>query len=283
MILALFWMSTATAAPLPIPLAAIGSNRPFTLHSHDYSLNGGGAFQGSIATDEAWLWCVDIDHSATWNSYLANITLLDNTWAGGANSEVQKGDASTAFTLASLSGTIAGLPFAFSPTNEQRYQAAAYLISQMTYYATGGASADFAHDQPFQNSAWALLDAGSANLNMSPAEAALALAALKAVIVDQPTFGYGQWAVVSGATPIGGTLLNVSTPAYQTFLTPVQGIPEPASFAMLAGGLCALALLSKAPRPRSGPRPRHLSQPRCRVRGFAATPAASPSSTPAAQ
>lgn len=235
-------VGTATAAPLILPQSAVGVNKTVDISSNIYNLNSGGVFTGTIAGNGVWLWCVDIDNATSYDPYTANVTMLDNTWASGQNSKVNKGTSATTFSQNIF--TAAGIG-TYTPNNEQRYQAAAYMISQMTYFTSGGTTSNTSVDQGYQNAIWKLLDAGGSNISLTAAQNGFLVTALKAVMTTTPTYGFGSWAVVSGPASSTGVL---SGSQYQTFLVQVQpgnGIPEPGTYALMGAGLLGLAMFRR--------------------------------------
>jgi hypothetical protein len=234
---------TSSATPLILPQTAVGVNKTVDLSTHVYNLNGGGVFQGTVAGNQAWMWCIDVDNFTNYDPYTANVTLLDDTWASGQNSLVNKGTASTSFANTSFTDGILGT---FTPTNEQRYQAAAYLISQTAFFTSGGSNTSQAvGDQHYQNAAWRLLDSGSNNLPFDMTENGYIVAALKQVMTTTPTYGFGAWAVISGPASPSGTL---GAQQYQTFIAQVQPIPEPGTYALMGAGLVGLAMFRRRRR-----------------------------------
>lgn len=232
----LIWSATAATAASLIPDSVIGIDQTvFVGSSGRISIVGGGLFSGTVEGYAASLWCVDPDNGVTLPlTYQGNVTLL-SAWAGGVNPLVQKGTAT---------GSAWVYPGAPVLTPLQRYQAAAYLITQTQAYQAG---VDVSSDDPIQLALWSLLDLGPGD---SVAETPQALAyrgGAISFIQSNPTFGFGSWAVISGRVDTSGAMTGSRV---QTFLAQVAppnppSVPEPSTYAMLGGGLAALAFLSR--------------------------------------
>jgi hypothetical protein len=220
---------TASAATM-LPLNAVGINEKIVVtNTGRIPVINGGLFTGTIAGYAADFWCVDVENYIhPTQTYQGNVTLL-GAWPGGTNPQVQKGTATG-------NAWIYQGPPNLSPL--QRYQAAAYLITQMQAYQAG---IDTSSDDPYQLAIWSLLDlAPGDNVTETP-QALTYRANAIAYILSHPSFGFGSWAVVSGKVNSQGAL---QCDRVQTFLTPVAAqVPEPATYAMMGAGLLGLALI----------------------------------------
>lgn len=231
--LALSMVAMAT----PVPFSALGINK--TVEVTDFAFGGpisGGAFTAVVDGYLTTVWCVDIqnsidpgDPSAT---YTANVTALD-AWIGGINPEVRKGTVTGAANWGDGSDL----------TALQRYQAAAYLVQQFDS-SPNGPTTPSAANQAIQNAIWHLTYAnGVPSSHADPGPNAEYLAA-KAFLENpaNANFGFGNWAVISGVALPDGTLTSNGR---QTFLVQYipdrTDVPEPASLAMIGGGLILFA------------------------------------------
>lgn len=231
--------SAAAAAGAPLlPDSALGVARPVHITDDQRLLVlSGGRHNGTVAGYEAFFWCVDAEHFASPGlSYQANVTMLAN-WENGRNPLVQKGSLdSSGFYWSGL-----GL------TAQQRYQGAAYLVTQMRAWQTGVAQPA---DVYLQQAIWGLLDDAEFQSVWLGDEAVARMQAAAAYILANPEFGLGQWAVISGNVNPAGEFEGYQV---QTFLArlaapqlPPDGgaatvhNPEPATFVLLGAGLAAL-------------------------------------------
>lgn len=250
-LLALALGVAALAAPLtPLPQALTGLALNVSVTAHPYFVDGGGAFDAKVANNplftDAFLtqfWCVDnenfIHPGAADSKFLANITPLGN-WTNGLNSDVRKG------TLLTASWQNGG---ALTPL--QRYQAAAWLLSQTAFYQN--ASLPGANDVAIQHAIWALTDVK----NVAPDNSAWTNAFFTSAVAfilngANVDYGKGEWAVVSGVVNSRGL---VTSDSRQTFLVQLQKreiehnpTPEPATYAMMGLGLLAVAGLRRRKR-----------------------------------
>jgi hypothetical protein len=240
-VLAMIAISTIALAA-PIPLSAVGVNKPVSLKSTDrISLSGGGRFEGSLDGFDTQFWCVDEENHVTLPTvYRANVTLLGDWGPDGTNSMVAKGDYGV---VSNWNFSAAGF---VSPL--QRYQAAAYLLEQMS--GVNGV----ANDLDLQSAIWSLLDLNTA---IHPIDEILTSGAAfnkrtEAVdyIKSNAGFGFGAWAVVSGDL-IGGSASRLDCcDMRQTFLVQVEPVPEPGTYAMMGAGLIGLAFLARRKKVR---------------------------------
>jgi len=236
--------ASALAAPLtPLPQSYTGLALNVAVPTHTYNVGTGGAFAGVVAHDSLFtdafvsqFWCVDNENFVTPGpntKFLANITPLGN-WAGGTNADVRKG------TLPAASWQNGG---ALTPL--QRYQAAAWLLAQTTFYQ--GAALNAAADLPIQQAIWALTDVKNVSPNNSAWTNAFFNNAVSFITLGaNADYGKGQWAVVSGVVNNLGAVSD--SDRRQTFLVQLKQreieenpTPEPATYAMMGLGLLAVA------------------------------------------
>lgn len=231
-VLASFILSLTASAATMLPLDAVGLNKTIVVTNDGrIPVVNGGLFTGTIDGYSADLWCVDAENYVNpTQTFQGNVTLL-GAWSGGTNPEVQKGTATGSAWI--YPGTPNLNPL-------QRYQAAAYLITQMQAFQSG---ADVSSDDPYQLAIWSLLDLAPGD-NVSETSQALTYRAdAISYILSNPTFGFGSWAVVSGTVDAQGAL---ECEKVQTFLSPVASqVPEPATYALMGAGLLGLAMISR--------------------------------------
>lgn len=218
-----------TAAATPIPLSAVGINKTVNVYAHTYNTSGGGGFSAIVDGHYTTVWCVDNQNFISPGSgsaiYQANVILI-NAWPGGLNALVRKG--TTAFPNWSDGDDLTPL---------QRYQAAAYLVSQYSNFPNGPSGN--ANDALLQDAIWRMTHVGGG----APASNAKYTAAVN--FIDNPVnsaYGFSKWAVISGTVNSMGVLSGGDT--RQTFLVQVQ-TPEPGTYAMLGGGLVLIALIGR--------------------------------------
>ncbi|HEY3441419.1 MAG TPA: PEP-CTERM sorting domain-containing protein [Paludibaculum sp.] len=240
--------ASALAAPLtPLPQSYTGLALNVAVTGHPYNVGNGGAFDAAVAHDTGFtdafftqFWCVDNENSISPGAntkFLANVTPLGN-WAGGINADVRKG------TLPAASWENGG---ALTPL--QRYQAAAWLLSQTSFYL--GLSLPGANDVAIQQAIWALTDVKGVSPNNSAWTNAFFTNAVNFISLGaNVNYGKGEWAVVSGVVNSSGVVS--ATDRRQTFLVQLQQreiehnpVPEPATYAMMGLGLLAIAGLRR--------------------------------------
>ncbi|MBN9662182.1 MAG: PEP-CTERM sorting domain-containing protein [Acidobacteria bacterium] len=225
-------LSSASAAPLPP--SVLGTDKAVVIQNEDLQVLTGGGFGGTLAGINTYLWCVDWEDyiAGPPDAYKANVVALGD-WTPAQRAQVQKGN-NTNWAVD---------PPALSAL--QRYQVAAYLLSQMVTFQTltPQTGATLTADQNLQNSLWKILNLGAPSYpspmpsNLGPLNAAIAY------VQSHPTYGFGSFAVVSGISSDG----VLGRTKKQTFLVAIQpaSVPEPGTYALMGLGLGALALLRK--------------------------------------
>ncbi|GIU76045.1 MAG: hypothetical protein KatS3mg004_3132 [Bryobacteraceae bacterium] len=231
-----------TASPL-LPESALGVGKTVQITNDRLLLVlSGGRYNGLVDGIDADLWCVDVERFASkGNTYLANVVpLLD--WTPEQAALVRKGRLDNdGFYWSDLGlGAV------------ERYQAAAWLITQMDAYRYGTHVYDDLH---IQQAVWAILDEGWFMSIYITDEAHQWMRTAADFIREHPDYGLGQWAVVSGSVLPDGTFAGWQ---YQTFLTPLAAsapafnppgnerlpladAPEPGTFILAGAGLLVLA------------------------------------------
>ncbi len=215
----------------PLPQTAVGTDKNVLVSNEDLQVLAGGGLGGTLDGFSTYFWCVDYEHlTALDNPYTANVVALGN-WTAEEKNQVQKGN-NTNWGLASPDLSVL-----------QRYQVAAYLLSQMSTYQTLTPQTGSVRtaDENLQLSLWKVLNQGTPTAvspspyNMAPLDAAVSY------VQSNPTYGFGAWAVVSGISS-GGELTQT---ARQTFLVALAPVPEPAAYALIGLGLGAVAFIGR--------------------------------------
>jgi hypothetical protein len=288
--LLVFTAAAVSAATVPMPVSLLGEQtiNDFTVsYPIAYNQGDGGAFEanvggalGSTSGPLVTLWCVDSQEDITsGTSYTANIvTLADvetsstpvrysGVTSGAANINATDQNPGTwDYDISSGSPLVATGTYTDYSTALERYELAAFLITQYLPSSTNPGPSDNATDLAIQRAIWEImandnapeaaltsptgpddLALGSGDISSGvPAGYTNWIAYAEAQLSANPNLiNLNQWAVVSGR--YNGTTLNSNV---QTFL--VQLAPEPAYFAALGIGLAGLAL---AARRRRGARP----------------------------
>jgi len=248
--LAVLFMASMPASPL-LPESALGVAK--TVHITNDRLVlvlNGGRYTGLINGVDADLWCVDVERFASkGQTYAANVVPL-LPWTPDQAALVRKGTFSNSdFWWDVGLGSV------------ERYQAAAWLITQMEAYRTGSSVLSDLH---IQQAIWGILDdAESQSIDLTPLARDWMHTAV-AFLRDNPDFGLGQWAVVSGNVAPDGAFQGWE---YQSFLVRLASVapqarlggaleepeathaPEPSPFAMIGAGLLFLGWTARR-RPR---------------------------------
>ncbi len=241
-----FWPLALAAAPL-LPGSALGKGKTVEITNDRLVLVlNGGRYNGLVDGFDVDLWCVDVERFASrGNKYTANVVPLLQ-WTPEEAALARKGGfANEDFWWDLGMGAV------------QRYQAAAWLATQMEAYRTGGSAYDDLH---IQQAMWGILDDREfQSIALTPlAQAWMVTAA--AFIRQNPGYGLGEWAVISGNAAPDGTFEGWG---YQTFLARLESVqpwlpsaaaeearetahsPEPGTFVMIGAGLLAAGWASR--------------------------------------
>lgn len=247
----LLWAGGIQAAVL-LPEGALGTAKTVEIRN-DRALIvlSGGRYNGLVDGFEADLWCVDVERFASkGNTYLANVVPLER-WTPDEAALVRK-------------GTYGNSDFYWSDLGlgaVERYQAAAWLITQMEAYRNETPAPGDIH---FQQAVWAILDDAEFMSIYITDEAQAHMRAAAEFIRNHPDYGLGQWAVISGSVFPDGTFAPWIYWQYQTFLAPLERVlpaggaerlepslaeaPEAGSIWMTGLGLLGVAVALRARR-----------------------------------
>jgi hypothetical protein len=234
-LLVLLPASSALAAN--ISATSVGTNKKITVATQRIDILGGGRFSGDVGGDDTFFWCVDNENEIEVpTTYFANVTMLSD-WSGGVNAEVRKGT-ETHWVWSPSSVSLSAL---------QRYQIAAYLISETNAYSNGTYSRN---DEKYQQAAWEILDVWDRSLRLGREARHVLGDAVDYVLHQDTDFGFGQWAVVSGEVKWSSSELS-ECKRIQTLMVrvdpvpppPYTQIPEPGALGLAGPGLMGLALL----------------------------------------
>jgi hypothetical protein len=238
-ILLLAPVSACLSASILLPESALGTGKSVRITNDRLVLVlSGGRYNGLVDGMDVDLWTVDVERFASrGNTYTANVVPL-LPWTSDQAALVRKGSFSNGDFWWDLGlGSV------------ERYQAAAWLITQMEAYRSG---TPFQPDLHIQQAIWGILDdAEFQSITLTPlAQSWMHTAAL--VIRENPRFGLGEWAVISGNAAPDGSFQGWQ---YQTFLTRLESLapaarfalqpeetpaaenPEPGTFALIGAGL----------------------------------------------
>ncbi|MGQ9919380.1 MAG: PEP-CTERM sorting domain-containing protein [Bryobacteraceae bacterium] len=247
----IFPVLTAAACTIPVcsspllPGSAVGTGKAVHItNDRQLLVLSGGRYNGTVDGFDVDLWCVDVERfAATGQTYTANVVPL-LPWRPEQAALVRKGG----FSSEDFYWSDLGLGAV------ERYQAAAWLITQMAAYRHG---ASVTSDLHIQQAIWGILDdAEFQSIALTPLAVAWMHTAA-AFIRENPDFGLGDWAIISGNAAADGTFTGWE---YQSFLTRLDQVspalrplapdegpdgvhsPEPGTFALAAAGLILAAL-----------------------------------------
>lgn len=250
-LLSAFYIGSLFASPL-LPGSALGTGKTVQITNDRLVLVlNGGRYNGLVDGVDVDLWCVDVERFASpGNTYMANVVPL-LPWTPDQAALVRKGSFSNEDFWWDLGlGSV------------ERYQAAAWLITQMEAYRSG---TPFQPDLHIQQAIWGILDdAESQSISLTPLAWSWMHTAA-AFVRENPEFGLGEWAVISGNAAADGTFQGWQ---YQSFLTRLEAVkpearsgalppeapltenPEPGTFALIGAGLLlgGWALRRRQPR-----------------------------------
>ncbi len=224
---ALLWLvfaGMAFAAPIQVNFTKVG---------HDYSIDGGGRFQGQVNSGPVFdLFCIDYQNSinqTSYNAYLSDSTDLSKTRYGTTSS----------FAYNPGSGTL---------TASDRYVLAAWLITQYTFPFSGGSPAPTTDDFAIQNAIWTLLAQTGAPAVPEPGLSGIATWINNAINFKN-TNSAGFNTIKSNLRVLTSTDVAGSDTRYksgqQEFLWVTNPVPEPSTYLMFGAGLMALGLIRK--------------------------------------
>lgn len=223
---------TGTVFADSLPASAAGVAVDASAGGYLYPAGGdGGGFSGTVAGLPTTLWCVDEKNyiNLDGHHFDANVIPLgDSRWwtTGGYSNYVLKAQPAATFADSSLL------------TPLQRYQAAAWLISQYSGFPAGPNSGSGANNQ-IQYAIWDLTALQSQGAHdAAPALNSYYTSAVS--FISNPMhnhYGFGEFATVTSVVDEAGVL---SGAPQQTLM--VQMTPEPAQFVpfIAAAGLAAL-------------------------------------------
>jgi len=270
-LLSLVAMASSLFAGSPIPSTSTylgdAKNVTVTGRNGDDPSGGGGSFNGTISGFSTTFWCVDSQLHFSYNSgALANVYTLDQIAANPAKVRYA-GVTQTGSPRWTNNGTgnlnAQSLndfsSFASFNTATQRYQAAAWLITQYNFNTanqpqTGidnnntmvnpGLIYSFAvtnsqRNADVQKTIWSLMHNTTPGADASGVDDGVKVW-LDAAYANYNSVDMKKWAVVSWTVNASGVL---QTDDRQTFL--VQVVPEPGFYGVLAAGFVGLAFAAR--------------------------------------
>jgi hypothetical protein len=250
-----FIAALAAADPQPIPVADLGPNGvqlntnvnvSSDAYPVSFSFGSGGGFSVAIDGVNTVMWCVDAEEDITLpTQYNADLVQLSKLSAN--TNYVRYGNVSSNGWGVSLSGYNTPL---------QRYEMAAYLVSQYPGIPAGPNPSNTNADKDLQTAIWEIIwnnsvsPQGGITLNEVKNDGANATNVANDItaaenFINNPANAsfFNDWAVVSGGVNSDGSW---ESPGIQTYLVELDvpaAVPEPASVVLLGsllGGVYAL-------------------------------------------
>jgi hypothetical protein len=252
---------SAAANPQPLPSTvlnssgyqlntsvSVGASNP--AYPVSFNFGSGGGFTATIDSTNTIMWCVDAEEDiappTTYNADLVKLSTI-----GTNSSYARYGNVSSSQWQLNLSG---------DNTAQQRYEMAAYLISQYPGYPVGPSPSNTLTDQELQAAIWETLwnssvspqggltyskvfNGGGAFNSTDETAVANYISQAQAFVNNSSNASFfNNFALVSGGVNSNGSL---QSPGVQTYIVPLYTpatVPEPASIVLL-GSLLAGAFL----------------------------------------
>lgn len=254
----------AGANPTPLPSTVLNSsgyqlNTPVTVPSGNptypvsFSFGSGGGFTSTIDSTNTIMWCVDAEEDisppTTYNADLVKLSTISTN-----SSYTRYGSVSSSQWQLKLSGDNTAL---------QRYEMAAYLISQYPGYPVGPSPSNTLTDQELQAAIWETMwnssvtpqggltyskvSNGGGTFNTADETAVSNYVSQAETFVNNSANAsfFNNFAVVSGGVNSSGSL---QSPGVQTYIVPLyspSAVPEPASIVLLGSLLAGVCVLTR--------------------------------------
>ena len=256
-------------APLPGSSTYLGIVKPIAVNSWNGTSpgGGGGAFNGTVGAGASQVattfWCVDDQlYFQLGMSGNANIIRLDQIVADDSRvryGNVHNGSTFNSTTANTWTNIQSPNNEALPDTAQERYQMAAYLISQYTAIS-GNLQNGLANQNSLpvnqrtnweiQRTIWALTSNNTTTSQNTPGQTTFIGDWINKARANYKSIDLTKWAVVSWTVNPNGVLGTLgyrnSAGARQTFL--VQVVPEPGFYGLLALGLAGLGVIAQRRR-----------------------------------